>query len=143
MSYLEDQVANLLLQPANLYTLAQEELLQDIPISYTDDDNSILKKMPYKKEVRESIWSTNADAAPGTDGLTTFFYKHYWDSFGDMLTEVMQPVHQENSTTSSQKTSLMVFGQEHLPVNYIVLSEHLDIVGVKHMNTHSKTRKTN
>ena len=33
--------------------------------------------------------------------------------------------------------------REDLPVNYIVLSEHLDMVGVKLFSSYQKTRKVN
>ena len=39
---------------------------------FTDVDNALLRKMPDKEEVKESVWSANMHAAPGTDGLTTF-----------------------------------------------------------------------
>ena len=71
-----------------------------------------MTEIPDKKEVKESVWSANLNAAPGTDGLTTFLYYHCWNIFGDSLTEVVQSLHQGHPPTLSQRTSLMVFGNK-------------------------------
>ena len=108
--YLEDLVGQLLLHPAQLDTLAQEELLREVEPVFSASDNAMITKAPTKEEVKDSVSNSNLHAAPGTDGLTSFFYHSCWDVVGDSLTEVSQAIHGGQPPTSSQRTSLMVFG---------------------------------
>ena len=121
--YLEQTVADLLLHPAHLDQSAQEALLKEVKPVFTSKDNIMLKKIPDKEEVKRSVWSSNLHAAPGSDGLTTFFYQQCWDVMGDSLTEVSQAIHQGNSPTLSQRTSMMVFGSKPKKTNSIVPSD--------------------
>ena len=73
----------------------------------------MMKKIPTKQEVKESVWSANINAAPGNDGLTTLVYKHCWEVLGDSLTEIAQQVHLGATPTLSQRTSLMVYGSKN------------------------------
>ena len=68
--YLEKAVGDLLLHPANLDTTAQEALLREVKPVFNAEDNEMMMEIPTKKEVEESLWSSNINAAPGTDGLT-------------------------------------------------------------------------
>ena len=108
--YLEDLVGQLLLHPAQLDTLAQEELLREVEPVFSASDNAMITKAPTKEEVKDSVSNSNLHAAPGTDGLTSFFYHSGWDVMGDSLTEVSKAIHGGQPPTSSQRTSLMVFG---------------------------------
>ena len=110
--YLENSVAELLLHPAALDSAAQDELLAEVDKVFTPEDNKLMTKVPNKTEVKESVWSSNLHAAPGTDGLTTFLYYHCWETLGDALTEVVQTIHRGHPPTLSQRTSLMVFGNK-------------------------------
>ena len=108
-SYLEDQVSHLLLHPAELDSQVQAELLREVHPVFTEEDNTLLSRIPTKKDVKSSVSNSNLNAAPGTDGITSFFYHHSWDIVGDALTEVVQAVHAGQPPTLSQRTSLMVF----------------------------------
>ena len=88
--YLEGLVADLLLNPAELDQSAQELLLNEIESKVTDDENNMLKIIRDKKEVMETLEAANAQAAPGTDGITSLFYKVCWDFMGDALTDVVK-----------------------------------------------------
>ena len=110
--FLEQSVGELLLHPAVLDDVAQKELLAEVQPVFTAADNKLMTKVPDKQEVKESVWSANLHAAPGTDGLTTFLYYHCWDCLGDPLTEVVQAIHSGQPPTLSQRTSLMVFGNK-------------------------------
>ena len=77
---------------------------------FTKKDNEMFLKAPTKKDVKESLWSAKVNAAPGTDGLTNLVYRHCWDVLGDSLTDVAQTIHNGAAPTSSQRTSLMVYG---------------------------------
>ena len=102
--YLENAVSILLTSPANLDSKAQDQLLKEVKPVFSKEDNAMMKKLPSKEEVKDSIWSANIHAAPGNDGLTTLVYKHCWDVLGDSLTEVVQEVHKGASPFSNLVT---------------------------------------
>ena len=77
---------------------------------FTQDDNNMLLATPTKKEVEETLKESNLHAAPGTDGITSYTYKECWHILGDSLTEVARAVFDGHKPTTSQRTSLMVFG---------------------------------
>ena len=106
-------VSDLLTKPAQLDQSAQELLLQEVKPVFTKSDNDFLKKVPSKADVKESVWSSKIDAAPGTDGLSMLVYKHCWDTLGDSLTEMVQAVMCGASPSLSQRTSLMVYGAKN------------------------------
>ena len=108
--YLEKAVGDLLLPPADLDEVAQHVLLQGVKKVFTAKDNEMLSKIPTKKEVKESLWSSNPNAAPGTDGLTNTLYRHCWEILGESLVEVVQALCSGEQPTLSQRTSLMVYG---------------------------------
>ena len=71
---LEANVADHLLNPALLDHQAQDILLNEVEQCFTDDDNVTLRAPPTKSEIKKVLDSCRAHAAPGTDGLTVFFY---------------------------------------------------------------------
>ena len=70
----------------------------------------MLNKDPTYSEVKKCVASSNMNAAPGNDGLTSFLYQHCWDILGKSLTEVAIAIHNGASPSVSQRTSLMVYG---------------------------------
>ena len=108
--YLEKAVGDLLAHQADLDAVAHDTLLRDVRPVFTAKDNEMSSKPPSKEDVKESVWSANLNAAPGTDGLTNLVYRHCWDILGDSLTDVAQAVHGGAPPTLSQRTSLMVYG---------------------------------
>ena len=93
-----------------LDTVAQKVLLEEVEPVLTSSDNEMFCALPDKDEVKEVVWDSNQHAAPGTDGLTAYLYRLCWDQLGEPLTEVAQAVFKGKQPTSSQRTSLMVFG---------------------------------
>ena len=69
------------------------------------------------------LTASNQHAAPGTDGLTSYFYKQCFQIIGDALTEVVQAVFSGQKPTLSQRTSKMVFGSKPKKVNSIKPSD--------------------
>ena len=116
--YLEQEVGKLLLYPAELSSEAQDILLKEVKKVFTLEDNHALNKAPSSAEVKESLWTSNLNSAPGTDGLTNLVYKQCWDVLGESLVEVAQEIHNGNLPTLSQRTSLMVYGaKSNKPLN--------------------------
>ena len=110
--FLEKEVKNLLLTDAGLDHSAQELLLEEIVPCFSEADNAALKSPPTSEMVKKTVESSNLHAAPGCDGLPSLFYKACWNTMGAPLTEVMQEVFHCKPLTSSQRTSLMVFGSK-------------------------------
>ena len=110
--FLENVVADLLLNPAELDKVSQDILLNELEPVVTDEENMMLAKVPDKKEVLETLQEANAHAAPGTDGITSLLYKVCWDSVGEALTDVVKAKFQGEKLPSSMRTSMMVFGSK-------------------------------
>ena len=108
----EKSVAAHLLQPAVLDKHAQDILLKEVEPCFTETDNTMLEAAPSKSEIEQVLKTCNSHAAPGTDGLTAFFYKKCWEVVGDALTKVVSEVFSGSKPTSCQRTSLMVFGNK-------------------------------
>ena len=102
----------MLLNPAVLSQDAQEILLAEVSPVFTEADNQKFLKMPTKVEVFDTLAASNQHAAPGTDGLTSFFYKQCFKTMGSPLTEVAKAVFSGEKPTLSQRTSKMVFGSK-------------------------------
>jgi hypothetical protein len=111
-NFLEQAVGELLLHPADLDHAAQACLLNDVVPVFTEADNLLLCTPPTKQDVKDVLSASNLHAAPGSDGITGFLYSECWDILGDSLTESMQAIHGGLQPTTSQRTSLMVFGSK-------------------------------
>ena len=57
---------------------------------------------PTRDEVYETIGESNLHVAPGTDGLTSYFYKKSFETVGDPLTEVVNSVFSGNKPEDKQ-----------------------------------------
>ena len=97
---------------APLDPLAQELLLDEVEVSFTEEDNNKLKVAPTTTEVKKVLDSCRPHAARGTDGLTVFLYQQCWEILGSPLVEVIQEIFRGGKQTPSQRTSLMVFGNK-------------------------------
>ena len=109
---LEQNVASHLLHPAMLDPSAQDILLSEVEPCFTDKDNLMLLAEPSKDEVKEVLNSCRSQAAPGTDGITAYFYKKFWHVIGDSLTEVIVEIFNGAPPSACMRTSLMVFGNK-------------------------------
>ena len=110
--YLEQTVEELLLHPVQLSQSAQDALLAEVDPVFTEADNELLLKQTSKEEILDTLSASNQHAAPGTDGLTSFFYKQCFSIIGESLTDVVSAVFSGDKPTLSQRTSKMVFGSK-------------------------------
>ena len=108
--FLQKEASNLLLTQAKLDPFAQEALLAEVKPVFSDSDNCKLKKKPSKDYVFDVLSRSNLNSAPGTDGITSLLYKEHWDILGDPLHQVITAIAEGEKLTTSQRTSLMVFG---------------------------------
>ena len=81
--FLEKTVEELLLNPAQLNPMAQSALLENVETVFTEDDNLKLLAEPTRQEVIDTLAESHLHAAPGTDGLTSYFYHKCFDIIGD------------------------------------------------------------
>ena len=102
--YLEQTVEHLLLHPVQLDKAAQDALLAEVEVVFTEADNMLLLRQPTRDDVLKTLSNSNLHAAPGTDGLTSYFYKHCFDMMGEPLTEVVSAVFSGTKPTLSQRT---------------------------------------
>ena len=110
--YLQKAVSEILQQPAQLDTAAQQTLLSELEVQFTETDNRMLTAEPTKSEVEESVKTSNVHAAPGSDGITSLVYSECFNILGDSLTEVARAVYAGEQPTRSQRTSLMLFSSK-------------------------------
>ena len=75
--YLEQSVASHLLQPAALDPMAQQVLLADVKVVFTEQDNKMLCTLPTKEEVWKVLMSCESHSAPGNDGISAYVYKQH------------------------------------------------------------------
>ena len=109
-SFLEKTVEDLLLHPENLDILAQETLLKEVEPVFTEEDNQMFTTPPSKIDVWKTICESNLNAAPGSDGIPSLFYKECWKIMGDSLHAIMKDIFNCMKLPPSLRTSLMVFG---------------------------------
>ena len=122
-TYLEKQVADLLLRPAVLSQTAQATLLSEVEEVFTREDIAMLEKEPSIEEVKNIVFDSNLNAAPGTDGLTSLLYRNHWEILGESLYEVINEIMKGSNLTSSQRTSLMIFSCKPKKMNSFLPSD--------------------
>lgn len=60
------------------------QLVEDvIPPLVSAEDNVMLTNLPSREEVKNAVFSLNANGAPGPDGFGGVFYQKYWDIISD------------------------------------------------------------
>jgi exonuclease III len=109
---LEENVAAHLLHPAELDAQAQAVLLAEVEPCFTESDNQMLLAPATREEVKAVLAGCRSHAAPGTDGLTAYFYQKCWGIIGSALCEIIFAVFSGAKPSSCQRTSLMVFGNK-------------------------------
>ena len=107
--YLEKTVEDLLLHPAALDKVAQDTLLKDVQVVFTQEDNKKFLTAPTKETVLRVLSDSNLLEAPGTDGIPCLLYKEHWDLLGDQLTEVMYEIFKNKTLPKSMATSLILY----------------------------------
>ena len=110
--FLEQTVEDLLLHPADLDMGAQDTLLKEIDVVFSEQDNQKFLTSPTRDKVFEVLSDSNLLAAPGTDGIPGLLYKEHWDLLGDHITEIMTEIFKCKDLPNSMNTSLMVFGSK-------------------------------
>ena len=118
-SYLEQQVADLLTNPALFDQTARDVLLGEVEPVFSAKDNEKFLSLPSLSDVKKRVLASNLLAAPGTDGIPSMLYSKCWDVMGPALTEVVQAIYRGGQPTQSMQTALMVFGSKPKKPNSI------------------------
>ena len=118
-NYLEQQVADLLLHPAQVDQAARDVLLGEVEEVFSNEDNQNFLSLPSMSDVKKRVSASNLLAAPGTDGIPSLLYSKCWDVMGGPLTEVVQAIFNGGQPTLSMQTALMVFGSKPKKPNSI------------------------
>ncbi|KAL5572537.1 hypothetical protein UlMin_022134 [Ulmus minor] len=74
----------------------------------TKEDNVELLRIPTGEEVMNVVFSMGAFKAPGPDGMTALFYKHYWDIVGWDLVAAIREFFLSNSMAQRLNESFIV-----------------------------------
>ena len=49
-----------------------------IPHLVYEADNALLTEVPSASEIKDTVFATDSNSAPGLDGFSGLFYQHYW-----------------------------------------------------------------
>lgn len=63
------------------------DILRDFPPRVTSRMNLSLIKAVSPEEVKNAVFSIKGESTPGADGMSGFFFQHYWDIVGDQFTK--------------------------------------------------------
>jgi len=69
-------------------------------------------KIPDRNEILSILKSSNLHAAPGTDGITSYFYLKMFDKVEEPLTDVITNMFQRKKPTKSQWTCNIIFANK-------------------------------
>ena len=83
---------DLLLHPEILDPHAQEVLLNEVEQVFTEEDNQMFTTPPTKNDIWKTICESNLNAAPGSDGIPSLFYKECWKIMDDSLLAIMKDI---------------------------------------------------
>ena len=79
---------------------------------FTEKDNEMLLKKPTKLEIKKVLQSSKLHTAPGSDGLSYYFYYKCFNIIGDTLTKVLLLILGSKKPPISQRTCKMFFANK-------------------------------
>ena len=88
--YLEKEVKDILSSHHHEDEEATNDLLKEVDVCVTEEDNTMLKKIPDENEVKEVIRNSNLQSAPGRDGIPVLLYSVCWDIIGESMMEMIR-----------------------------------------------------
>ena len=74
----------------------------------TEEENVVLKKIPTRDEIKETLFQMQDLKAPGLDGCPTLSYKEFWPTVGDAVTNAVISFFTHRSLPGEAINSLIV-----------------------------------
>ncbi|XP_026410193.1 uncharacterized protein LOC113305353 [Papaver somniferum] len=68
----------------------QDEILNDFPVKFSDDDNDTLNLPLTAEEIKNVVFQMEGKKAPGPDRFTGLFYQKNWDIVGEAVVDMTQ-----------------------------------------------------
>ena len=68
----------------------QLQVWEEIPPSVSQEQNEKMLEEVTMEEVKRAVFETNPQKCPGPDGMSAFFYQHFWESVGGDITEMVR-----------------------------------------------------
>ena len=87
--------------------VSADELLTSIDKKLNEDDCALLENKITENELKKCVNQMSEGKSPGEDGITTSFYKRFWNSIGEEFTELVNFIHESQSLCTSQKMGLI------------------------------------
>ena len=85
----------------------QDAFLQiNTPILSTNERN-ICEGHVTEQELNKALFSMENNKSPGLDGLSTNFFKHFWNILGHELTKILNSAYENGSLALSQRQGLI------------------------------------
>ncbi|GJU12314.1 RNA-directed DNA polymerase, eukaryota [Tanacetum coccineum] len=75
-----------------------------------EDQNSFLVSTVTEAEIRDAIWDCGSDKSSGPDGFTFAFYKKFWDTIKDDVTNFVQVFFNTSILPHRSTSSILVNG---------------------------------
>lgn len=67
-----------------------DDLEDLIELLILEEENVILTKVPNAEEIIATLQKLSSDKAPGPNGITVLFFKHFWEVVGLDVVKAMQ-----------------------------------------------------
>lgn len=80
-----------------------DHFLKDIPVKVTPRQQADCDKNITRDEIFEALSGMSKNKTPGSDGLTTEFYLHFWDIFCDIFLNIFKTIKEENIMARSMR----------------------------------------
>lgn len=74
----------------------------------TEEDNDLLKKIPFSDEIKETLFHMHDLKAPSPDGFPALFYKEFWPMVGDAVTNAILSFFTNGCLPREANSSLIV-----------------------------------
>ena len=74
----------------------------------TKEENSILKKVPTREEIKETLFQMQNLKAPGPSGFHAFFYKEFWPTVEDSVIDAVISFFTDGCLPKEANSSLIV-----------------------------------
>lgn len=71
-------------------------------------ENAELCSIPNIEEIRPAVWGIGSLKSPGSDGMTSLFYKQYWDIVGADVVEMVQNFFRRGYVLSTLNHSFII-----------------------------------